>query len=224
MRPGEAVYTALLGRMVQTNDAIFQSSMHGGTPLIDAPTSWKYLQWKYEYDAQGQSAPPDDKRDVLISKALESRMLSGVPPKTLIELRRNGAAAQLREILRKGIEQMNSATDADVSGVAAAVIDNIDTAFSSHDQQLRELASSRNKFFGYDVGRYVIIGGTAIASPLVHSTALAVLFAMVKLAGTPSPADLFKKYRELRAREADLRRSPVAILFRHLKDKFGFSN
>jgi hypothetical protein len=53
-----------------------------GSPLIDAPTSWQHLQWKYEYDGD-DAISSADKRNILISKALDSRMLDGVPPDTL---------------------------------------------------------------------------------------------------------------------------------------------
>ena len=221
---GEAVFAAILGRMIQTNEALLRSSRYGGSPLIDAPTSWQYLQWKYEHDSTDSNGRPEDRRNTLISKALESRMLGGIPSGTLIELRRNGAASTLRETIGRGIRQMDSASDAALSDVAAAVIENIDCAFSEHDQQLRALSSSQRKFFGLDVGRYVIVSGTAIASAVTPSAALRVLSALVATAGTPSPSDLWERYRALRAATVDLRRSPIGIMFGQLKHKFGFSS
>jgi hypothetical protein len=221
---GEAVYYSISGRMIMTNEVLLRGSRYGGSPLIDAPTSWQYLQWKYEYDSHDRGDASTEKRDVLISKALGSRMLAGIPPGTLIELRRNGASAELREVVGKGIEQINSASDAALSTVAEAVIANVDNAFSEHDQQLRALSSSHNKFYGFDVGRYVINSGFLIASALVHSTALGVLAAISQMAGTPSPIELQRRYRELRTRAEYLRRSPVGTMFRHLKHKFGFSS
>jgi hypothetical protein len=221
---GGAVFAAISGRMIMTNDALLRSSRYGGSPLIDAPTSWQYLQWKYEYDSTDANGRPENKRNVLISKALESRMLSGIPPGTLIELRRNGAETKLREVIGRGIRQMDSASDAALSDVAAAVIANIDCAFSEHDQHLRAISSSQKKFFGLDVGRYVIVSGTAIASAVTQSPAIAVLSALAATAGTPSPPDLWERYRALRAAMVDLRRSPIGIMFGHLKHKFGFSS
>jgi hypothetical protein len=43
------------------------------------------------------------------------------------------------------------------------------------------------------------------------------------MAGALTPDDLMKRYKELRATSTDLRRSPVGVIFKHLKGKFGFS-
>jgi hypothetical protein len=223
---GEAVYYSILGRMMMVNDTLLRSSGCDGSPLIDAPTSWKYLQWKYEYDAiVGHEA--EQKSGVLISKALGSSLLSGLPPETMIELRRNGAATELRAMIGNGISEINSASDADVSMVADAVIANVDNAFSEHNKQLQALSHSRIKFYGKDVGRYVINGGLLLTSYLNKSPALGALSTLVAISqqflGNPGPDDLMKRYRELRSKSADLRRSPVGAMFQHLKGKFGFS-
>jgi hypothetical protein len=217
----DIVFAGVLGRMIMANDILLRSSRFGGSPLIDAPTSWQFLQWKYEYDSSGVSA---EKRDVLISKELGSSMLGGIPPETLIELRQNGASAELRELIGKGIGEINSASDATISTVGDAVIANVDKAFSEHDRQLRELSSSRKKFYGVDVGRYLVNSGFAIASAVTQSPALAAVGAISQMAGTPSPAEMWKRYQELRVSEEHLRRSPVGTMFRHLKHKFGFSS
>jgi hypothetical protein len=212
--------------MMMANDTLLRSSWCGGSPLIDAPVSWKYLQWKYEYDAiMGHEV--ERKSDVLISKALGSSLLSGLPPETMIELRRNGAATELRALIGKGIGEINSASDADVSVVADAVIANVDAAFSEHNKQLHALSHSQLKFYGKDVGRYVINGGLLLTSMLNKNPALGALSVLVGISqqflGNPSPDDLMKRYKELRSKSTDLKRSPVGSMFQHLKGKFGFS-
>jgi hypothetical protein len=78
-----------------------------------------------------------------------------------------------------------------------------------------------------DVARYVINGGLLLTSVLIKSPAMEALSTLVGISqqflGNPSPDDLMKRYRELRFRSADLRRSPVGAMFQHLKGKFGFS-
>jgi len=210
---------------MMANDTLLISSWCGGSPLIDAPVSWKYLQWKYEYDAMaGHKA--EQKADILISKALGSNLLSGLPPETMIDLRRNGAAAELRAMIGRGIGEINSASDADVSMVADAVIANVDSAFFEHNKQLQALSHSQLKFYGIDVGRYVINGGLLLTSILIKNPAMEALSTLVGLSqqflGNPSPDDLLKRYREMRSKSTDLRRSPVGAMFQHLKGKFGF--
>jgi len=219
---GDAVYFSIAGRMMMSNDALLRSSLCRGSPLTDAPASWKYLQWKYEYDVMAGNEAAEHSH-TLISKALGSSLLSGLPPDTLIELRKNGAAAELRGIIGKGVGEISSASDADVSGVADTVIANIDSALSEHRKQLQALAHSQRKFYGLDVGRYVINGGFGLASVLTGNTALGALAFLSQMAGAPMPDDLMKRYRELRAKSTDLRRSPVGAMFNHLKGKFGIS-
>lgn len=85
----------ILGRMMQSNDTAFRAARFGGTPLIDAETSWRYLVWKYEYNGN-LPRRPDDNRELILNKAISiegtgNGMLSNLPPEMLIELRKQGA-------------------------------------------------------------------------------------------------------------------------------------
>jgi hypothetical protein len=227
---GETAYGQFFGRMMQTNDLLFRSARYTGTPLIDAPTSWQYLLWKYEYDAE-RSGTSQEMRQAVISKVIASEgstefgMLSGVPPDSLIELRRNGAMASLRETLRGGLSEMDLASPDLLSKVADEVIGTIDHAFEEHAQELRSITSSRRKFFGLDVSRWIAAGGLSVAAAMAHNVPLAVLAAAApSVVGAPSIPDLQERWRGLQARSQQLQRSPTAILFRHLAPKFGFSS
>jgi len=140
----------------------------------------------------------------------------------LIELRREGALTDVRAIVRTGIEDINSASDATLKEVGDQVISNIDAALSQHDQELKELASSQKRFFGVDVGRYLVVGGCALASSFVHSAPLGFLLGTPVLLGAKRPEELWSEFKELNAKSDQLRRSPTAIMFRHLQGKFGF--
>jgi hypothetical protein len=216
----------ILGRMMTINDAVFRSARFGGSPLVDAPTSWQYLLWKYEYN--GNVSPPEaDGRDLLIAKAMslsgsEHGMLSDIPPDALIELRREGALEEVRKAIQKGMKEIDTASDATLREVAENVVNNIDMALSQHDRQLKELSSARTKFFGQDVSRWVVVGGLSVAASLIHSVPLGFLASASTFAGQPSPLELWKQYKELNAKSDQLRRSPAGMMFRHLKGKFGF--
>jgi hypothetical protein len=226
----ETTYRVFFGRMMQTNDLLFRSARYRGTPLIDAPTSWQYLLWKYEYDSGRSGMSQKEMQETVISKAIASEgstefgMLSGVPPESLIELRRNGAMASLRETIRNGLKDIDLASPDSLSRVADEVIAIIDRKFEEHDRDLRGIISSRRKFFGQDVGRCVIVGGLSIAAAaLTQNVGLRMLAAAAPFAvGGASIADLQKQWQTLQARSQELQRSPAAILFRHLGRKFGF--
>jgi hypothetical protein len=216
----------LLGRMMQINDAVFRGSRYGGTPLIDAPTSWRYLQWKYEYQGSVLGARAA-RRDLLIAKAISLEgsshsMLAGIPSDTLVQLRKNGASAGLREIMRKGINEIDTASDDDLLGVGKQVIENLDNALSEHAQELNSLSASRRRFYGVDIARWIVPGALSIVASMVHSVPLAFLAAASTMSGSFRPEELRERYRELKLQAATLRRSPAGIMFRHVKDNFGF--
>jgi hypothetical protein len=108
-------------------------------------------------------------------------MLSGVPAAALIELRRNGAMSGLRETIRTGLSEIDLASPDSFSRVADEVIGIIDRTFEEHDRELRGITSSRRKFFGLDVSRWVAGGRLSVAAALAHNVGLAVL-----AAATPS--------------------------------------
>jgi len=150
-------------------------------------------------------------------------MLSGVPPEALIDLRRNGAMSTLRETIRTGLKDIDSASADSFSAVANEIVGILDRAFEEHATELRAIASSHRKFFGLDVSRCIILGGLAVAATLSHNIGLAVVAAGApSILGAPSIPDLKKRWQDLQSQSQKLQRSPTAILFRHLGHKFGF--
>jgi len=228
-KPAYVLKHMMLGRLLVANDVAQRAVQFGGNPLIDAPTSWRYFQWKNEYPQRTLRVELSATRDVLISKALsldgrEQRMLSGIPPESLIELRNNGALNELREMICRGVEDVDSASESDLVSVAAHVIENIDNAFAEHANQLQELTTSRLKFYGLDVSRWIAAGGLSIAAAAIPNVRLlALLGAGGTVFGASKPEELIARHRELNAESGRLKRSPTGIMFRHLKKNFGFS-
>ncbi len=219
---GGPVYFSLMGRMLQINDALFECSQNRASPLIDAPTSWQYLLWKYEYDRERSTELHPATPDVLISKALQAQgsdqlaLISDLPASALIELRQRGAMAELREMLRHGISEIDIAAPAALSEVTEAVTANISDAFSKHKEELAEIAGSKRRFFGLDITPWIASGSIAIAAASTGNVPIAIIAAAVGLAGAPSGRDLWSKGKDIISTGAELKRSPVGILFRHL--------
>jgi hypothetical protein len=222
---GEALRLALTGRMMQINDLLFESSQYRGTPLMDAPTSWQYLLWKYEYDRDRGKQLLPEMGDVLVSQALRAQgqeelgLISGLPPKALIDLRREGALVELRDILRSGIAEIDLASPSALSQVTETVAANISAAFSEHKRQLAALSASRRRFFGVQVTPWITVGGISIAAASAGNIPLSILAASVGMLGVPSARDLWKHGKDLLSKSQELKRSPTGILFRHLGDK-----
>jgi len=220
---GKAIEVALLGRMMQANDAIFRASQLGGNPLIDAPTSWQYLLWKYEYDASRRQIPHGNMRDMLVTKVVSIEgsaklgLLSGLPPEVLIDLRRSGAMADLQTLMRSGIHDVDVASASSLAEVGEVVVNNLSNAFAKHKKELEGLSSARRKFFGFDVGRWIAFGGISIGAASAGSPGLAVLAASLAMIGAPRIDELWRTWKEAQSQNEQLKRSPAGILFRHLK-------
>jgi len=218
---GSIVGMAIAGRMMQAADALLGSSDNDSSPLIDAPTSWQYLLWKYEYDGADTSTS-----DTLAANAIavngssEIGLLSNVPIQALVDLRREGALKELRSLLSKGIQEINEAPESSLTEVSKMVSSNLNRAFEDHERQLRDLSSSRRKFFGQDVSTWLATGAISIAAAKTGNITLAVLTSLLGTTiGAPSLKDVREKWKEMKGKARTLRHSPAGILFRHLKRK-----
>lgn len=222
LNAGQTVQFALRGRMLQINDLLAECAQYRASPLVDAPTSWQYLLWKYEYDRERSTELHPATPDVLISKALQAQgsdqlaLISDLPAGALIELRQRGALAELREMLRRGISEIDAAAPAALAEVTEAVTANISDALSRHKEELAGLADSKRRFFGMDVTPWIARAGITIAAASTGNVPLAIIAAASGLAGLPSPKNLWKEGKNLLSKGQELKRSPVGILFRHL--------
>lgn len=218
---GTVIKDIIFGRMSQINDVLSESQQYSGLPLIDAPTSWQYFLWKYEYDCTRSNALNPNLKSTLITHALhagstpELHLLARIPPSALIDLRKQGAMEDLRRILSKGLEDVSSADDKSFSEVVQSVGANVDNAFKEHEKHLANLATQKYKFFGFDVGPWIVIGGISIAAASTQNIPLGILAASLHMLAKPSsPKELWANWNTLLKTKDEIIRSPVGILFR----------
>jgi len=217
------VYPIVTGRMIQANDALFKARSYGAHPLIDAPTSWQYLLWKYEYDMSASAL--DDFSDAVISRTLAEHsqesvsMLRDVPLDVLLDLRKRNALQELRDVLRRGMDSIGDASPETVSDMAQTVLDNISIAVAAHDKEMRSLQASKRKFYGRDVSGFVVSGGIMVAATLHGNLALGMLSAFAGVTGFPTARELWETRTSLAREQKRLQRSPVALSFRSIQAK-----
>jgi len=222
---GKLIEFSVIGRIMQVNDLLIESNRFRGNPLVDAPTSWQYLLWKYEYGAGTPPQSSEDVRDTLITKVVSVEgsanpgLLSGLSPEALIELRKAGAMSDLREVIRRGIEGVDSASESSLAEVGEAVVANICDAFAKHRKELDELATGRRRFCGFDVSRCITFGAISIGAASTGNLALAVIAASAGVVGAPRIDELWKTYKELASKKEKLQRSPAGLLFHHLQKR-----
>ncbi|MCG8405484.1 MAG: hypothetical protein MI923_09830 [Phycisphaerales bacterium] len=213
----DQILTQLWGRFVQVNEMLINSEFCGGTPICDAPTSWQYLLWKYEYNAQ-ESCSSSSLSDLLIQHALhsESRVLWALreaTPEAIIELRQSGVLHELRAAIRDGISKILSADEKSIRDVVLQVSRNIESARTSHEQEVASLKKNAGSL-GIDATAFV--GGAAftIASMCSSTIPLQILGAIIGGAySAPTGKDVYEKAAEWVAQRRNLLRTPAGILW-----------
>jgi hypothetical protein len=157
--PGVALASLALGRMSVSNEMLIKSRRLNGTPIIDAPTSWKYLVWKMEYDAERAESVLKS-QDLHVVKGLsdlstgDMRWIGNIPPDALIEIRKEGAMDEIRNILGKGVNDLIEVNPANFHRSRDQIFENINLAFSQHQKKLDSLSSKKWKFAGRDIGSW----------------------------------------------------------------------
>jgi len=209
----------MYGRMMQVNDSLFKNQRYSGVPLIQAPTSWQYLLWKYEYDQLRSLKVNPELKSLFITHALaidkssKLNLISKVPPHALIELRKRGAMIELRELFTKGLEEINVADEQTFQEVIDQVSINIEEAIKDLEKTLEDLSVRKRKYFGYDIGPWITTGAISITAATTGNIPLAILAAAFGMFGIPSAKDLWKKWKDILKENDEVKRSPIGILF-----------
>lgn len=217
--PGIIMASQSVGRMSVSNELLIKSRRLQGTPIIDAPTSWQYLAWKMEYDAE-HVEKRDNVKELHVVRGLqnlangEMEWLGNVPPEALIEIRQQGAMSDIREILGKGIEELTASNPDNYYRSYDQVFDNINEAFDQHKQNIKELQGKKWKFAGSDIGSWLVMGtlGVTAAATGMPVWGLAAI-AVDQLLDAPKLKDIPGSIKELAKESNELNQSPVGLLF-----------
>ena len=136
--PGIIVASQALGRMSTSNELLVKARRLRGTPIIDAPTSWQYFAWKLEYDAE-HLEKKDGQSDLYVMRGLQSlaenemEWLGKIPTSALIQVRKEGALAEIRGILNKGVSDLAHTNPANFHRTSDQVFDNIETRYRTQE-------------------------------------------------------------------------------------------
>lgn len=218
---GSAVFGAALGRMRQANDLLARSQRLRASPLIDAPTSWKFFNWTLEYGAEqlDRSAAVNLHMAKALQSAAEGEMawLGNIPPAALIEIRKTGALPELRQVLSSGIADLVELRSDNFFRTGDKVVDNIRAAFDAHAKKLDDLRGKKWRFAGIELGSCIVKGSLEVASAVGIPGASLVRAALDEAIDIPKIKELPKKARALRDEGKTLKSSPVGLLFQQSK-------
>ncbi|MGL6285743.1 hypothetical protein [Aeromonas hydrophila] len=220
---GFHVFTTSIGRMPQAMGAQNAANHFGGSPFINAETSWLHYTWLLEYQGGPREDDMTSRHSMHVVRALVSEAhnnlewLGNVPPETVLEIRRRGLAEELRELLGHGVSNLVGINPDNYFRTADQVVDNLDSAFRKHQQALIEARQKKLKLYGIDVGTCVATGAVAVAAALTANPTLGAISGALGVVGLPNLKDIKTKFKEISAEDKVRRNSPTGLLFRHIR-------
>jgi hypothetical protein len=220
---GFHVYASSLGRMPQAMGAQHAASYFGGSPFINAETSWLYFTWLLEYQGAPREDNLTDRHSMHVVRALVSEAninlewLGNVPPETVLEIRKRGLANELRQLLGQGVSNLIGINPDNYFRTADQVVDNLNSAFGKHQRALAEAREKKLKLYGIDVGACMVTGAVGVAAALTSDPTLGAISGVLGIAGLPNLKDIKTKFKEISDEDKARRNSPTGLLFRHIK-------
>lgn len=220
---GFHIFASSVGRMPQAMGAQQAAYHFGGSPFINAETSWLYFTWLLEYQGGAREDNLTDRHSMHVVRALTSEAtnnlewLGNVPPETVLEIRRLGLADELRQLLGNGVPNLIGINPDNYFRTADQVVDNLNTAFSKHQKALLEARNKKLKLYGIDVGTCLATGAVAVASALTGNPTLGAISGVLGIAGLPNLKDIKTKFKEIAKEDQARRQSPTGLLFRHIE-------
>lgn len=220
--PGHHILSSVLGRMPQAMATEDNAFHFGGTPLINAQTSWLYYTWMLDYQAAPVPTGHRGAQSMHIVRALSAESgnnlawLGNVPPETVLEIRRNGLAEEVRALLDTGVSDLIKANPSNYFRTADQVVENLDKAFRKHQQALLEARNKKLKLYGVDVTSMLATGVVAVAGAVTGNVALGAISGVLGVVGLPNLREIKSKFAEIAAEDKARRASPTGLLFRHL--------
>lgn len=220
---GFHVFASSIGRMPQAMGAQQAANHFGGSPFINAETSWLHFTWLLEYQGKPREDDMTNRHSMHVVRALASEAhnnlewLGNVPPETVLEIRKRGLADELRELLGLGVSNLIGINPDNYFRTADQVVDNLDSAFRKHQQALVEARQKKLSLYGIDVGACAATGAVAVAAALTGSATLGAISGVLGVAGLPNLKDIKTKFKQISAEDKARRESPTGLLFRHVK-------
>lgn len=217
--PGQILALTTLGRMSTCNELLIKARRLNGTPIMDAPTSWQYLVWKMEYDSNSAEITTNSK-DLHITRGLqelgENQMewLGNVPVNVLIELRKQDALGEIRNMLGAGVDELVASNPTNFHRTRDQLFDNIHNAFNQHKENIKTLRSKQWRFAGSDIGTWLVTGTLGITAAATGTPVWAfAALAADQVLNAPKLKEIPKSIKALIEENNKLQKSPVGILF-----------
>ena len=217
--PGLMLAMQAVGRMGTSNELLIKARRLNGTPIIDAPTSWKYFSWKIEYDAERMEKETNS-HDLHVLNGLQGlgtnqmEWIGNIPVEALIEIRKEGALDEIRSLLGKGINDLIDSNPSNFHRTRDQIFDNINSAFKDHEENLKLLKSKQWKFAGTDIGSWMVMGTLEVAAAITGTPVWGMgALAVNQVVDAPKLKDIPSSIKKLVEENKKVKKSPVGLLF-----------
>ena len=222
---GKTIVLNSFGRMAQANDLLIRSKQLRATPLIEAETSWRYFNWKLEYDSKEMKDDVKGKIPLHIMRALQSEAsneltwLGNIPTKDIIKIRKIDKSGEIRQILSGGLRELIKLNPNNFLTTSSQVIENINNELEKHQKKLKELKAKKMKFYGIDVASCLVTGGISIAASFLNPALGAFTAGVGWLSSAPSPKEVKHKFDKIKNEEKSIKESTTGIFFKEALKK-----
>jgi hypothetical protein len=221
-RLGDAMMGHLFSRMCQANDLLLKSKRLNGTPIIDAPTSWEYFQWKLEYSSPVRGI--DGKQHIITQKLVEQsgelQWFGNVPVDALIAMRESGALYEIRDMLSKGLGDIRHLSQDVFASEGAQVAKNLSGMFKDYNSQIEVLKQKKWKLGTQDFVEWLAKGVLVVgAATSVHPIFGFSGYVLEELFDIPKMKNLIDSGKEILDESRKTREGSLGLMFRHVTNK-----
>jgi hypothetical protein len=134
----------IFGRLLQAN-ALYSGALDSYShPIVDAPASFHWLQWKVisNQDLLADELAFSGPKELALTNALLSQhldWLSAIGIDDLVKLRKNGRLSELRALIGRDLDKLSAVEVADASEVIKQVDYSLSQALARHQAEIRQL-------------------------------------------------------------------------------------
>lgn len=216
------IWNQLVGRMMQANELLQQSTDIEAHPVIQAPNSFHWLTTKVrinsnllEESLDKYLLPKLPVTNALLSKKLE--WLSNIPIDELIRLREQGFLNDLRATITNNFSELSTATIDDLERIGNQVDSNLQIALNRHQEQIQNLNKTLMRELSVSVPTLLISIAGAI-QPLFGLTPPSWLPFLATVGGTASLKEIISSAAKHISEKKREGKSPIGILW-HAREK-----
>lgn len=188
-------------------------------PATISLDDWHILKWRFAKDNRILSKKLGMTKISANSQVLNAlqlddfKWLGNVPLEGIVRMREEGELQNLRDLLSKGVREIETVTDEEFVEVTKRVGYNLNEAFKGHKTQVKRLDEEFRRKYDFDVASLIVTGSMGMVSALFPPLAI-----VAGIIGGGSMIQIIRHIEEERSRREELRRKPIGLLFQAYQD------